>query len=545
MMQIVLLKIKRFKSVVNPSCIDLFVTNKPSCFQNTRTICTGLSDFHKMVVTVFKVKFEKNPPKKTYYRNYKNFNSVLFREELRSALSHISVDSYKIFEDIFLEILNRHAPIKSKILRANQAPYMTKTLRQAIMKHAELKSNYFKKGTEKSYERFRKHRNFCSKLYKKERKKYYNNIDLKQVNDNKRFWDTVKPFLSEKSKCYSKISLVENNKLITDDDKIATCFSNYFKDAVDCLNISTSSHLLKDTSGLSDPIEIAVQKFGDHPSILAIKRNVDKECVFSFNMLDRQIISKEVLLLDSKKNGTFKNIPPKVLKESVSECSPILSNIWNNEMVAGGLFSDSLKLADVSPIFKKDDASQVKNYRPVSVLPTLSKVFERLMHSQMAHYFDNILSPLLCGYRKGHNTQTALINLVEKCKEMLDKKGYTGAILMDLSKAFDTLDHELLLAKLHAYGFSRDALLLINSYLRDRKQRIKINFKFSDWVDLIKGVPQGSVLGPLLFNIYLNDLFYILKDEDICNFADDTTPFVCDIDINRLIKNLKNKLILL
>ena len=114
------------------------------------------------------------------------------------------------------------------------------------------------------------------------------------------------------------------------------------------------------------------------------------------------------------------------------------------------------------------------------------------MHSQISSHFDQILSPLLCGYRKGYNTQTALVSLVEKWKEILDKKGFSAAILMDLSKAFDTLDHDLLLAKLNAYGFSRDALSLVYNYLSNRKQRTKINFQFSDWVDLICGVPQGS-----------------------------------------------------
>ena len=142
---------------------------------------------------------------------------------------------------------------------------------------------------------------------------------------------------------------------------------------------------------------------------------------------------------------------------------------------------------------------------------------------QFSNYVDEFLLPYLCGYRKGFNTQYALLSLIEKWKKELDNKGYAGAILMDLSKAFDTINHELLIAKLYAYGFSKNALKLINSYMSDHWQRTKIDKSFSSWSALLKEVPQGSVLGPILFNIYLNDLFYYLHCK-ICNFADDTTP---------------------
>ena len=123
---------------------------------------------------------------------------------------------------------------------------------------------------------------------------------------------------------------------------------------------------------------------------------------------------------------------------------------------------------------------------------------------------------------------------------MLDEKGFGGALLMDLSKAFDTLDHELLIAKLSAYGFNNESLKLIRSYLTNRWQRTKINKSFSKWTELLQGVPQGSVLGPLLFNIYLNDLFFLVDYTEVCNFADDTTFFACDKDLGSLINRLEH-----
>ena len=134
----------------------------------------------------------------------------------------------------------------------------------------------------------------------------------------------------------------------------------------------------------------------------------------------------------------------------------------------------------------------------------------------------------------------ALSALIEKWRESLDKKGFAGGIIMDLSKAFDTINHDLLIAKLSAYGFEKSALKLIKSYLSNRYQRTKINTSFSSWTELLLGVPQGSVLGPLLFNIYLNDLFWFNEETDAANFADDTTLHGCDKDLNNLLWRLEN-----
>ena len=180
-------------------------------------------------------------------------------------------------------------------------------------------------------------------------------------------------------------------------------------------------------------------------------------------------------------------------------------------------------MADVIPIHKKDETTLLKNYRPVSLIPVVSKLFERDMYNQLLTYIDKLMPPCLFGYRKGHSTEQCLTVMLEIWEKALDGKGTAGAILTDLSKAFDCLNHNLLLAKLDAYGFDKTTLKFIQNYLKNRKQRTKVNSSFSQWLELKYGVPQGSIFGPLLFNIFINDMFFSIKDANIANYADDNT----------------------
>ena len=324
------------------------------------------------------------------------------------------------------------------------------------------------------------------------------------------------------------------------DSEIAKQLSEFFKNAVSTLGITENSFIInKEYENISEPVQSAVVKFESYPSISLIKNKITNGNNFKFEPVSLSDIELEIRLLNPKKATTHKNIPPKILKSSCEATVNVLRKLFN-ETITKGVFPNNLKLADVTPVFKKDDPFDKKNYRPVSVLPTISKIYKKLMQKQINNYITNYLSPYLCGCRKGYNTQQALVSLIEKWKKILDDIGFGGAVLMDLSKAFDTLNHELLIAKLHAYGLNSDSLKLINDYLSNRWQRTKINKSFSSWAELVQGVPQGSVLGPLLFNIYLNDLFYLAESTEVCNFADDTTFFACDKDWKTLISRLEH-----
>ena len=162
------------------------------------------------------------------------------------------------------------------------------------------------------------------------------------------------------------------------------------------------------------------------------------------------------------------------------------------------------------------------------------------MFKQMSKYFESFLSKYQCGFRKEYSAQHCLLSMLEKWKSAIDNRKMFGDLLTDLSKAFVCLSHDLLIAKLNAYGFSIAALRLVQNYLSNRKQRTKINSDFSSWEEILFGVPQGSILGPLLFNIFLCDLFFIMNETDFASYADDNTPYVVGNNIEDVIIKLQN-----
>ena len=192
-------------------------------------------------------------------------------------------------------------------------------------------------------------------------------------------------------------------------------------------------------------------------------------------------------------------------------------------------------MADGTPLHKKGENDLKENCRRVSILPIFSEIFERSMFAQMSSFFDNFLAKEQCGLLKGYSTQQCLLALLEKWKRTVDSSQMFGDLLTDLSTAFDFLDHKLLIAKLNAYCFSLPALKLVHDYLSHRKQRTKVNRTHSSWLEMVFGIPQGSLFGPLLFNIFLADLFFILNDVDTASYADDNTSYITADDINGVI----------
>ena len=230
--------------------------------------------------------------------------------------------------------------------------------------------------------------------------------------------------------------------------------------------------------------------------------------------------------LKSKPTCGYDGISTKLLKACKNEiCKPLTLII--NQMLSTGIFPDTLKVAKVIPLFKKGDHLLLDNYRPISILPSISKLFERVIFNQINAYFSShdMYYNGQYGFRHKHSTQLAALELIDRVTQELDRGNTPINIFIDLSKAFDTLEHGILLSKLQYYGVNGTALKLLTSYLSNRQQFVQIEDNKSHTIKIAMGVPQGSILGPLLFIIYINDIVYSSDLFKFINFADDTTLF--------------------
>ena len=258
-----------FKNPDNPSCVDLFLTNRPRTFQCTTTIETGISDFHKLVVTVLKTFYKKQRPKMIHYRNYKNFENGNFREVLKKELLKFDITNAPLskFNDTVVSVLDKHAPKQLKCIRSNNCNFMTKELRKAITNRSKLRYKFLKTRNEESKRRFNRQRNFCVSLLRKNKRCCFGKLDHRVVSDNKNFWKTVSPLFSEKAFHKESVILNNKNKTISNNEELAETFNKHFSKLVESLDIDKTLASNIASSDITDPVFNAIKNHENHPSI--------------------------------------------------------------------------------------------------------------------------------------------------------------------------------------------------------------------------------------------------------------------------------------
>ena len=518
------------------TCIDLILSNQKHCLKHTGNFHTGISDYHHLIYTMLKSTYVRLPPKLLRYRSYRKFVKKDYIDDLEYALGTFDID-YDMFESVIESVLDRHAPMKSKIIRGNEKPHMNKVLKKAIMTRTRLWNVYRKSKSSSDLHAYKTQRNFVTKLNREAKREYFSEACKSSRTDPKVFWKLCKPFFSDKG-CIGEDPILEKDGIIIQDcGNIADLFNAHFNTITDSIDLFKWNEDFCPI--VKNIVHRAINKFKDHPSVIKIHDFNGNANKFNFQEVTLKQVNEMVLELDCKKK-TSGSIPNKIIKLSSETICPIIKHLINSS-IKSGKFPDKLKQAVITPIPKKGNSRDPANYRPISILPALSKLYEKAMAKQLTQFFENKFSMYLCCFRKNHSTQDALVRLLNSWQNSLDKKHIVGTLLMDLSKAYDCLPHDLLIAKLAAYGVDFPSLSLLYDYLSNRQQRVKVQSHFSDWLKIETGIPQGSILGPILFNIFLNDLLWIIEKAEICNFADDNTLSASSITLEKVISALQTE----
>ena len=506
--------------------IDNIFTNNMDETGTSGILLNNISD-HQMIFTyVGNVSYITEVPKfieieksddRSMHAFVNELNELNIYDQLQSAIDTNPQENYDTF---ISSAKNKHLP--RRIVRFNKKKHKkAKWLTNGILKSINTKDKMYKKLMkadnldEVMYANLKAEFNDYKKTLRRSineaKQLYYKRTFELYRNDIKQTWSVITHTLQKNVRCPDSTNFVLNNRMITNLDEIANEFNKYF------VNIGRS---------LNDRIQ-SVTTSDDY-----LLQHNKPETTFSFVSVNEVYIGNVINKLKNKSSYGYDTISNKHIKYARNILSRPLT-LLINQCIHTGIYPEQLKLSRVKPLHKRGDKTQFGNYRPIALLPSLSKIFERVMFDQLLAYLSN--NNLLCinqfGFRPGHSTELAALRLVDHLIAQMDVYNVPTHIYIDLSKAFDTLDHSILLSKLKYYGVTGCSYDLLSSYLTDRSQYVEFSGHKSDTLPISTGVPQGSVLGPLLFLIYINDLPLVSNIFDMLMYADDTTLY-CNVNQN-------------